>query len=826
LIGQGQTGLLLASVDLVHASVLRDLERLGEAESAARRALETREAQLGREHPLVADALDTLAWIVQKGGDFASAVVLIREALKIRQQCFGSEHPISIMTLADVGNIPTGQGMGSRPPKELQDAEAALREAASLASKVQGEDHPAVGKILSSLAWNLTVQGKLKEASELLDRALEIRRKALGESDPLITLIAHRKARVAYGLGDYAGAESALRELLPRYPSTSAQYRSVLEGLGIMCGTRGDFAEAEDFLSRAAQSFELSRVRAGEGLVRAAFWRSPYERLGGALLELGRTDEAWVAVERLQGLALSDMLFATGKRSLTLPEAAREDSLARRLNELENRLGAAHTVALDSEAQDSTDLLARDLAAAEAQWRSFQREMAQKHPVTEARTYPLARVQASLDESAAIIGWLDPEFGFESRIAWGYAIRRHGPVHWVRLASTLSPDSTATWATQRFRERLAEPAKSALGGDTGEAQREFARILWDDRIAPLLPHLEGVQTMIVVSSRAMTGVPIEAFASPSGETLVDRFAVHYAPSATIHAWLCERAAPARPTRESRALLVGDPPFRAEHMTDVGEDIAAQPPDKPSFASLSASLLDSLRPRLLRGERDAAGELPRLLSSRLEIEGVAASIPGAETFLSREASEENLRRIVNEGRLQNYNILHFATHVIVDNDRPEGSTLVLSQVGEPGVGPSGSSHDRTVDGFVSAAEVVREWKLDASLVTLSGCETALGFQTAEGTFGLAQTFLQAGARAVIVSLWPVDDEATALLMTRFYECWLGGDGSKASPGKGAVTKAGALAEARRWLRDHRDENGRQRFLHPYYWSGFVLIGDGR
>jgi CHAT domain-containing protein len=56
--------------------------------------------------------------------------------------------------------------------------------------------------------------------------------------------------------------------------------------------------------------------------------------------------------------------------------------------------------------------------------------------------------------------------------------------------------------------------------------------------------------------------------------------------------------------------------------------------------------------------------------------------------------------------------------------------------------------------------------------------------------------------------------------------LGGDGSKASPGKAAVTKAGALAEARSWLRDHRDENGRQRFLHPYYWSGFVLIGDGR
>ena len=90
-----------------------------------------------------------------------------------------------------------------------------------------------------------------------------------------------------------------------------------------------------------------------------------------------------------------------------------------------------------------------------------------------------------------------------------------------------------------------------------------------------------------------------------------------------------------------------------------------------------------------------------------------------------------------------------------------------------------------------------WKLDAELVTLSACETAIGKQGGgDGLLGFAQAFLTAGARSVCLSLWKVDDAATALLMSRFYENLLGKREGLAKP----MGKAAALDEAKRWLRN--------------------------
>jgi CHAT domain-containing protein len=89
----------------------------------------------------------------------------------------------------------------------------------------------------------------------------------------------------------------------------------------------------------------------------------------------------------------------------------------------------------------------------------------------------------------------------------------------------------------------------------------------------------------------------------------------------------------------------------------------------------------------------------------------------------------------------------------------------------------------------------------------------------GYIGLAHALLQTGARSVLVSLWGIDDRAASLLMRRFYGDWTG-RAEASSP----MSKAGALREAKRWLRDFTDERGNRPYAHPYYWSAFVLIGD--
>jgi len=194
--------------------------------------------------------------------------------------------------------------------------------------------------------------------------------------------------------------------------------------------------------------------------------------------------------------------------------------------------------------------------------------------------------------------------------------------------------------------------------------------------------------------------------------------------------------------------------------------------------------------------------------------VAGLFSAVRVLVGREATEEALVGMAARGELGGMEVIHLATHALVDEERPEQSALVLSQVDLPDALEAAMAGTRIYDGLVRAGEVVREWRLNAELVVLSACETGLGKKVVgEGYVGLAHAFLQAGARSVLVSLWKVDDEATGLLMRRFYEGWL----------EGGLGKAEALREAKRWLREQEDGNGRRRFAHPYYWSAFVVIG---
>jgi CHAT domain-containing protein len=161
---------------------------------------------------------------------------------------------------------------------------------------------------------------------------------------------------------------------------------------------------------------------------------------------------------------------------------------------------------------------------------------------------------------------------------------------------------------------------------------------------------------------------------------------------------------------------------------------------------------------------------------------------------------------------------------------------------------------TYDGRLTAEQILHGWRLDAELVTLSACETGLGkFSEGEGHLGFSQALFVSGARSLLLSQWQVDDASTALLMTRFYENLL----ARRPELKKPVSKAEALAEAKAWLRGLKADEVQQvagglirgldtetargkrvaqpanqqgatvrpyPYSHPYYWAGFILLGD--
>ena len=191
-------------------------------------------------------------------------------------------------------------------------------------------------------------------------------------------------------------------------------------------------------------------------------------------------------------------------------------------------------------------------------------------------------------------------------------------------------------------------------------------------------------------------------------------------------------------------------------------------------------------RRLRFSRDEAETIASLTKpgDRLEAVGFQASRATATT-----------------ADLTGYGIVHFSTHGLLNNTHPELSGLVLSLYDERG---------RPQDGFLRLLDIYN-LKLEADLVVLSACETALGREIrGEGLIGLARGFMYAGTSRVVASLWNVEDQATAMLMKRFYQGLLANGESPA-----AALRAAQISMWRG-----------QRWRAPYYWAAFVLQGEWR
>ena len=165
------------------------------------------------------------------------------------------------------------------------------------------------------------------------------------------------------------------------------------------------------------------------------------------------------------------------------------------------------------------------------------------------------------------------------------------------------------------------------------------------------------------------------------------------------------------------------------------------------------------------------------------------------------ASKSTRETALGGRLAGYRIVHLATHGVLDSERPSLSGLVFSLVDERG---------QRQDGFVRLHDIYN-MKLDADLVVLSACQTALGKDIkGEGLIGLTRAFMYAGTPRVVASLWEVSDLATAELMKKFYAAML----------ERHLPPAAALRTAQ--LQMSQDS----RWSSPYYWAGFVFQGDWR
>jgi len=778
------------------------------AEPLLREGLAIRRRKLPEDHDDIAQSLNNVAFLLKAQGDLAGAEGIFREALAMQRRLHGNEHPIVAGHIHNLANTLVAEG------KHAQAAELHW-EGLAISRRLLGDEHPRIPQIMTGLAASLGALGDTLQAESLLREALALRRRILGPRHPDVAWTLSSLAHLAQGRGDFEAAGVLHREALEirrqSFGQTHLLVARSLSDLGVTHLARREVASAETLLAEAARIFEVARLRAGSGLERATFEVSPYRALAVTRLWLGSPAAAWEAVERAQGRALADLLAAAGTRRLTPAEKAQEDSLKAALGRLESQilaLSATRDERLDARVEERLRVVRNELLAVQASWCSFEQEIARRHPVSEGQAFALERVQAALTPHTAMMGWLECELRPGEHLAWGYVVRDSGPVHWVALdpADRDRHGRSRAAAAAAYRQALAIAGSWPFHVTATERIRLDARELGRLWLTPLLPFLTGVEHLVVVATRSMLGIPLESLEDADTRPAGELFAVSYAPSATVYTWLREQRRHEERSALQTALLVGDPPFAPAHL--VAMSSASPHRDAPTAGS------------------EALAALPRLAGTREEVQRVAAVIPGPVILLGPDASEQNLAGLAAAGTLRGFDAIHLATHAIIDQEQPERSALVLARTGLPDPIAAAAAGERVFDGLVTAGEILRDWHLDADLVTLSGCQTGLGRETGgEGYVGLAHAFLQSGARSVLVSEWPVDDEATAQLMIRLYQNVAGSYEQDRGAGPAApMPLHAALREARGWLRAHADARGEHPYAHPALWASFILMGD--
>jgi len=299
--------------------------------------------------------------------------------------------------------------------------------------------------------------------------------------------------------------------------------------------------------------------------------------------------------------------------------------------------------------------------------------------------------------------------------------------------------------------------------------RAPAHKLYDLLLKPAQSLLSGKSSLVIVPDDRLWELPFQALLDEGGRYVIEKSAVSYAPSLTVLREMRARSDKRRAEAAPSTLLALGNPL-------IGQETVER---------ARLSLRDEKLYPLPEAEAEVRA-LGRLYGARR-----------SKVYIGAEAREDRLKAEAGQSR-----IIHFATHGVLNNASPLYSYLALAR------------GDKNEDGLLEAWELM-QLDLKADLAVLSACETARGRMSAgEGVIGLTWALFVAGTPTTVVSQWEVESASTRDLMLGFHRQL------QAPRAAGKLTKAESLRRAALKLMKNPATS------HPFYWAGFVLVGDGR
>ena len=756
--------------------------------------------------PLEGGVLHSIGTIYYDLGEQDKALEYLGEALKIR---LASADPAAPFTENAIGIVYRALG---EPQKALEYHNRALVGMCASGDR-QGE-----GVTLLSLG---SVYAQLHEQHKALEY--------FGQALPILRAVSDRRneAVTLSNMGEVQRSLGALPKAVEYFDQALSLQQSIRDRIGAATTlygiaraelALGQLERARERIERVLESVESMRIKIGNAELRASYLASKqqyYEFYVNLLMRMEQRDPgnayaslALTANERARARGLLDVLTEARtdiRMGVDAKLLDRESKLQQELNLKSEQLTRLLSRKPDeaAAAKQEVESLLNAYQEVEAQIRSASPRYA---ALTQPAPLNLKKIQSEVLDDQTLL--LEYSLGEEKSFLWVVTVNS---IKSFELPKRATIEAAARSVYARLTAR-----NSTLPTETpGQKQVRILRLeadypraaaaLSEMILAPVASEL-GTKRMLVVSDGALQYVPLGALPTPRDEKgnslhlssviahplIVDHEIISL-PSASVLAALRLEASNRKPAMKAVAVLA-DPVFSRDDPRFL-HAATGRHGEGSKASDLNSSQL--LAPVLRSAEESGLKDFARLHFSRAEADAITRLAPEGQGLEAVDFLAN--RTTATSADLGQYRIVHFATHGLINSQHPELSGIVLSLVDQKG---------QPQNGFLRLYEIYN-LKLNADLVVLSACQTALGKEIkGEGLIGLTRGFMYAGAPRVVASLWRIDDRATAELMTRFY--------------RGMITEGLTAAAALRAAQISMWQE--KRWSAPPYWAAFTIQGE--
>lgn len=774
------------------------------------RSMELREELFGKDSKGYAASLNNYALLIKDLGQYNKAEKLLSEAVVLNKKAYGSESVEYAITLNNQGVL--NQALG-----RIEQAEELFLQAINISEEHLKEKSANYQQLQTNLALLYQETGRYDEAEQIYLNAIELRKKRLGAGHPDYAHMLVNLASLYMDMGKYDEVEENLKEArniyLSKLGENSPSTASAIADLGNFYRFRGRYEEALPLLKQAK---DIRRTTLGNE-------HPDYvQSLEDLAIIYGKSEKVDVAIENYETVMEQTMSFIN---EYFLPMS--ENEKTKYWNKIRPRFQRFYSFGLDHYKEypelslmmynyhlaTKAILLSASNKIREEILNSNDEELIQKYTewldqkesLAKYYTYSKEEIEQeniNLDslENAAN----DSErFLSENSKVFGDEINKER-IQFHDLTGVLQNDEAAIEIIRvnKFENSFTDEIQylgliagrgsekpdvvslkngSDLEGKYFKYYNNVIKQKMGDEYSygfywePVEKHLQGIEHAFISVDGVYNQINIGTLRDNEGNYVVDKLNITILGNTKD---LLRIKGTVQEEKNTNAKLFGYPLYGGD-------------------GSIS----------MLPGTKTELEEISKILSSSYTV----------NTYMEEIATEENIKNIESPG------LLHIATHGFfledvgnkskvfgVQTEKAKDnpllrSGLLFTDAGKTALGEVSNSLSGSNNGVLTAFEAIGLPLNNTKLVVLSACETGLGdVKAGEGVYGLQRSFLMAGADALIMSLWKVDDDATQKLMTEFYKEW-------AQDGKELET---AFAQAQKSLKNE--------YPHPYYWGAFVLV----